>query len=214
QSGPENYTDDRDHNKANELIERDIASGPTYTPSYDEVGNLIDDGKTYKYVYDPFGRMRKILLRSDDSLVVEYRYNGLGHRIASHYDVNLDGDVDTDDAWYYFMYDERWRVIATYRAPGTAPTDLDADPKERFVYHNAGYAGYGGSSYIDDVILRDKDANSPWRGEADGTLEERIYYCQNWRHDVVALIDSSGGQIEQTRYSSYGIPFGLPAGDA
>lgn len=113
-----------------------------------------------------------------------------------------------------FICDERWRNINTYRAPGSDPTDFDDDPKERFVYHNAGFAGYGGSSYIDDVILRDKDANTSWRNASDGVLEERIYYCQNWRHDVVALINSSGGQVEQVRYSAYGIPFGLPAGDA
>jgi RHS repeat-associated protein len=37
------------------------------------------------------------------------------------------------------------------------------------------------------------------------------------RHDVVAVITDSGGaggQVEQIRYSAYGIPFGLPAGDA
>jgi len=44
-----------------------------------------------------------------------------------------------------------------------------------------------------------------WDVQADGTLEERIYYCQNWRHDVVALIDANGGgqQIEQVRYEAY-----------
>ena len=50
--------------------------------------------------------------------------------------------------------------------------------------------------------------------DADGTLEERRYYCQNWRADVVALVTSSGQQVEQDRYSPYGVPFGLPAGDA
>ncbi|NNE45975.1 MAG: hypothetical protein HKN37_04865, partial [Rhodothermales bacterium] len=56
--------------------------------------------------------------------------------------------------------------------------------------------------------------NTDWDDESDGTLEERIYYCQNWRHDVVALIDASGGQLEQARYTAYGVPDGLPAGDA
>ena len=41
-----------------------------------------------------------------------------------------------------------------------------------------------------------------------------MYYCQNWRGDVVALIDASADQVEQDRYSAYGVPFGLPAGDA
>ncbi len=45
-------------------------------------------------------------------------------------------------------------------------------------------------------------------------LEERIYYCQNQHADVVALVTSAGGQREMDRYSSYGVPFGLPEGDS
>ena len=63
------------------------------------------------------------------------------------------------------------------------------------------------------MILRDKDANAGWSAASDGTLEERIYYCHNWRGDVVALIDDTADQVEQVRYSSYGVPFGLPMGD-
>jgi hypothetical protein len=39
--------------------------------------------------------------------------------------------------------------------------------------------------------------------------------CQNWRHDVVALIDADGGgmQVENLRYEAYGIPFLVVAGD-
>jgi len=61
------------------------------------------------------------------------------------------------------------------------------------VYHAPGNDGSGSAGYIDDVILRDKDADTDWDVQADGTLEERIYCCQNWRHDVVALVDASGG---------------------
>ncbi len=45
----------------------------------------------------------------------------------------------------------------------------------------------GASSYIDILILRNNDANTAWPAASDGTLEERIYYCHNWRGDVVAL---------------------------
>ena len=73
--------------------------------------------------------------------------------------------------------------------------------------------GLGGSSYIDTVTLRDKDANSGWTNTSDGTLEERRYYCQNWRNDVVCITDSSGDPQEWTRYSAYGVPFSIPKGD-
>ena len=45
-------------------------------------------------------------------------------------------------------------------------------------------------------------------------LDERIYYCQNMRQDVVALVNDDGSSVlEQVRYSAYGVPFCLPAGD-
>ena len=40
-----------------------------------------------------------------------------------------------------------------------------------------------------------------------------MYYCQNWRHDVVALVTSGGAMKERVRYTAYGIPIGMPLGD-
>jgi len=84
----------------------------------------------------------------------------------------------------------------------------DTDPTEEYLNHGAGNGGYGGASYIDDVVFLDRDT------DANGSLDERIWYAQNWRHDVVAIVDDSGHQLEMARYSSYGVPFGLPGGDA
>ncbi len=75
------------------------------------------------------------------------------------------------------------------------------------MHHGAGNSGFGGASYIDQVATRDRDTDD------NGSLEERILYCQNWRHDVVAIVDSGGAQLEMVRYSAYGVPFGLPGGD-
>ncbi|MCH8342427.1 MAG: RHS repeat-associated core domain-containing protein [Planctomycetes bacterium] len=209
-TGADEYNDDRTHNDVNELTARDTDDDGTddFTLTSDKLGNLTDDGEHWKYTYDAFGRLRKIdkIVSGLNPLVAEYTYNGLGHRIGWHYDVDANGTVKGDDPWYRFVYDERWRIVATFRAS-------DSSPKEQFVYHNAGLDGFGGSSYIDTVVLRDKDANTAWSTASDGTLEERIYYCHNWRGDVVALIDDTADQVEQVRYSSYGVPFGLPKGD-
>ena len=89
----------------------------------------------------------------------------------------------------------------------------DANPKERFVWHEAGLLGRGGSSYIDTVILRDRDANSGWTSAADGTLEERIYYAQNWRADVSVVLSSGGLVKEWVKYSAYGVPYSITPGD-
>jgi len=193
---------------ANELKTRDTDSNGTanFTLAYDKTGNQTDDGKDYTYVYDAFGRLRQVKNRSDSSLVADYRYNGLSFRIGWHYDADADKDVDSSDPWYYFCYDDAWRIVATFR-------DDDADPKEVFVYHNAGLGGYGGSSYIDSVILRDRDADTAWPEPADDKREERRYYCQNWRADVSAILTDAGSMVEWVKYSSYGVPFALPAGD-
>jgi RHS repeat-associated protein len=80
--------------------------------------------------------------------------------------------------------------------------------------HGIGGSSCGSSSYIDDLVRRDRDANTSWNGTAgDGTLEERLFYCQNWRHDVVALVTSGGQLKERARYFSYGVPFGITLGD-
>lgn len=71
--------DHRTHNDVNELTGRDTDNSGTdnYTLTYDAVGNLTDDAKDYEYEYDPFGRLRKVKKTTDQSLVAEYRYNGL-----------------------------------------------------------------------------------------------------------------------------------------
>ncbi len=70
------------------------------------------------------------------------------------------------------------------------------------------------------MIFRQRDANSGWTGSAprregaaDGTLEERRYYCQNWRGDLSAILTSGGVMVEWAKFTSYGIPIGLPGGD-
>jgi RHS repeat-associated protein len=40
-----------------------------------------------------------------------------------------------------------------------------------------------------------------------------VYYCQNWRSDVSAIVTSGGAMKEWAKYSAYGVPQGLPFGD-
>ena len=181
------YNDTRTHNVVNEIERRDTDTNGTanYTLTHDAAGNLTDDGKDYTYVYDAWYRLRQIKNRSTSAVVSEHQCYGNGFRAGEHYDADLSGTVDSSDKWFWFGYDERWRIVGTYR-------DTDANPKERLLHHTAGVSGYGSGSYIDDLVLRERDANTSWNSTAgDGTLEERLYYCQNWRYDVVALVTSS-----------------------
>jgi RHS repeat-associated protein len=63
------------------------------------------------------------------------------------------------------------------------------------------------------VILRDRDANTGWTSSGDGTLEERRFYAQNWRADVVAITKSDGQPTEFIRYTSYGTAQAFAAAD-
>ena len=202
------YNDDRTHNAVNELTARDVDGNGTddYTLTYDAVGALTDDGESYKYEYDAFGRLRKVNDQSD-SLVAEYTYNGLGFLMGTHEDTDDDGDVDSSDKWFYAAYDDAWRRLANFR-------EDDTDPKEEWVMHLAGANGGGGSSYLNAIVLRDKDADTGWTSASDGTLEERYYYCQNWQGDVSAMVKSGRKLVECARYSAYGIAIGLPGADA
>lgn len=217
-------TGNNEFSKANEWTDRRVnrnsGQHDTYDYTYDAVGNLTEESITInaggapqgsgyrKFVYDVFGRLVEAQGPEVDEVptyIAKYRYNGLGFRIMWQYDADTDATLENGER-YYFLYDEEWRPLATYR-------DQDTDPKERYVYHNSGDAGYGTGSYIDSIVLRDKDANTAWTVESDGTLEQRLYYVQNWRADVVSLWTSDGEPVEYVRYSAYGEPFCYPVGD-
>jgi RHS repeat-associated protein len=95
----------------------------------------------------------------------------------------------------------------------TIAGSADADPKERYVHHAAGRSGMG--SYLDSVILRDRDQNGGGgnNGAADGTLEQRVYFGQNWRADTVVLMSSTGRILERVTYSAYGVATRHPVAD-
>ena len=148
--------------------------------------------------------VRPTPIHDQSSLSVLF-YEKPGDHIGWHYDTDTDGDVDSSDPWYHFAYDEAWRQVATFRGSDTAP-------KEVFVHHAAGLDGHGGSSYIDSVLLREKDASTAWTAASNG-LDERVFHCQNWRGDVSVVLSDDGSLLEWIKYSAYGVPYALPAGD-
>ena len=69
---------------------------------------------------------------------------------------------------------------------------------------------------LDSSIHRDRENSALWAQAADGSSHNRAYYVQNYlggRGDVVAILSSSGTVSQQVRYSAYGVPHGMPAGD-
>ncbi len=200
--GTATRTETRANNAVNEIASRVVDSGSPVSLVYNKAGQLVDDGAKI-YTYDAFGRLRYVHVRSSGArgaLIEESRYNGLGHRIGYHSDQDLDAGTDSSDPWIYNVYDDSWRTVAVFKS-GDAATK----PHERYVYHNAGMDGRGKSSYIDDVILRERDDDVLLTGSASTSLADRMFYLQNWRHDVSVLVRSDGTIIERPRYTSYGV---------
>ncbi|MFI4916195.1 MAG: RHS repeat-associated core domain-containing protein [Phycisphaerales bacterium JB060] len=72
-----------------------------------------------------------------------------------------------------------------------------------------GLDGYGGASDVDSVLMRRTFLSTG----TPQTEAERWYVLQNWRQDVVAIIDEAAVQRERVFYSPYGRVFGMVAGD-
>lgn len=210
-SNPPNYSDAGEFratgifNIINEMtslekdIDNDSVTDITYTRSYNDRGDLTDDGENYTYTYDVLGRLVEIRNRTTNDLLSQYKYNGLGYRTGERIDSDADGVLETgENDWRYFIYDARWRLIEVYEDSD------DANPLEVYVHHAAGLDGVGTGSYVDHIILRERDT------DADGVLDEFHFYCQNWRADVVVILDEAGRQIEQVRYTPYGVPIAIP----
>ncbi len=216
------FGETRTHNNVNEILQRSSSGGisGTFDVKHDLAGQMIDDGRIVGsslgrgYVYDAFGRLvevRKVSARSGgtgsitaSTALAEYRYDGLGQRIAWHRNAS-GGAVTSSDPWLHLVYDDRWRMVAIFHHDDavTAPREID-------VPHAAGFDGRGGSSYIDTYALRDSGGDgslaslaTPWGGGAV-TLGTRHYYIQNWRADVVSLVDSAGTWPGGFKYSAYG----------
>ncbi len=138
--------------------------------------------------------------------MIEHRYNGLDFRLGWHGDADADGTVESnfDDPWYFVTYDPSWRAVATLRAG-------DTNAKELLIPQaSSNVRG------LDGIILRDKDASGGWNAATDGVREERAYYCQNDRGDVVQLIWSTVSgprRCESVRYSAFGVPTAIASDD-
>jgi RHS repeat-associated protein len=76
----------------------------------------------------------------------------------------------------------RWQVIEQRVADETSA-------RQQFVWD---------LRYIDDLILRDRDADT------SGSLEERLYALQDANWNVTAVIDATGGMMQRFLYYPYG----------
>jgi RHS repeat-associated protein len=93
-------------NQVNELNEYTaFASTPL---QYDTNGNLIDDGIN-RYQYDAFNRLRRVLRKTDDAVIAEYRYDAQNRRTRRV--VTNTADFDEEIRYLY----DGWQEIEDRR---------------------------------------------------------------------------------------------------
>ncbi|MCC6909712.1 MAG: hypothetical protein IT430_17385 [Phycisphaerales bacterium] len=188
----DDFNDSRSHASpgglANEITERDpypanSGSGPA-EPAYDLAGNMTDDDYLRVYTYDAWNRVVKVQNQDVTPVTVgEYGYDGLNRRIPR---------TIGSDAPIYEYYTESWQRIES-RPNGESSTQ----GVSVFVF---------GIRYIDDIVMRQRDAN------ASGPPEERRYYLTDANYNVVMLVNDSGWGVERIFYTGYGEPEVFPFG--
>ena len=136
--------------------------------------------------YDAWNRLVK--LSRGTETVRTYRYDGRKYRIAVG--VYSGGSLSTTRHLYY---SNDWRVLeerVVLSGSGTA-AETTAPAERQFLW---------GTRYIDDLVLRDRDA------DGNSTLDERKYALQDANWNVIALTDTGGTVDERYAYSAYGEP--------
>jgi RHS repeat-associated protein len=184
-TGGGNYTNTATYNAQNELVH---AEPDGRDRAYDNNGNMLQDfDRSDAYVYDAWNEL--VSETTGDGTFV-CTFDALGRRISENA-----GDAATrDDYWFDFkgnvVEDDHYRE-------GVSQAD-----RQQFVW---------GQAYVNELILRDRDADdSDDTGGygADGNrLEERIYANFDANHNVtsIAAPSADGSALERFIYSADGL---------
>ena len=199
-NGDEDFVDAEDFNDArsyaspaglaNEITEWDPypanSSNDPVDPVYDLAGNLTDDNYQYVYTYDVWNRLVKVEDQGvTPAVIAEYGYDGLNRRITR--------TIGSDDPIHEY-YTESWQRLESRPGGEGSTTGVSL-----FVF---------GIRYIDDIVMRQRDANGT------GPAEERRYYLTDANYNVVMLVTDAGYGVERVFYTAYGEPEVFPFGDA
>jgi RHS repeat-associated protein len=182
----------RSANAVNEISGISETTGPSWvTPAYSRAGNMTtmpqpaDPTQSYTATYDAWNRLVKIADGADT--LSEYAYDGAKRRIVQK---SYSGGVLDETRHLYYTEPSQWQVIE--ERLGTSPDSADAD--RQFVW---------GLRYIDDLVLRDRDT------DGNGSLDERLYACQDANWNVTAIVDATEAMQERYAYRAYGQPLFL-----
>jgi len=154
-----------------------------------------------EYGYDAWNRLVKVVDAGTSSTVAEYGYDGRNFRIVTKtYASGVLSEVR------HGYYNGDWQLLEERVEAAPLPNPQSLIPAAQFVW---------GLRYIDNLILRDRNADSNTStgnlGKTGSGLEERLYAMQDANWNVVAIADTSGAVQERYVYTAYGTPSFLTA---
>lgn len=167
-------------NVMNEYDDTDAGGGGA-PRSHDPNGNLVDDGG-FLYDYDYRNRLVRVNRKNDGKLRAAYEYDTYNRRVRKLlYD--LAGPPFTLEQEVRYLYDE-WQVIEEW-----------GDDTDYFT--NGPLATYVYGMDIDQPVQMITSVSAP----AGAGI---FYYHRDARNNVVAMTDTAGVVVENTRYDDYG----------
>ena len=182
----DSVTESRVHDSVNELTQRTIGQGGAIDLSYDDAGNLVQDGSAngdHQYVWDYRNRLiqAKEKQSGDWNTVGTYKYDPQGRRIRKV--VTNKGGLNGTTR-FLWGGDSDWQCLEE--------RDGSDDLVARFTYS---------PDYMDAVAVQERDLNA----DSDfGDTNEVVYYQANTLFSVYALSDADGTVVERYRYDAYG----------
>ena len=188
--GGSQVSDQRNHNKLNEIIQRTVGTSPAVTFQYDGAtgasnGNLKNDG-TLIYAYDALNRLIQANRVSDGLIIATYVYDAMNRRVRKTIsNGGLTGSVPNGTTDYIYMGNQAMEDRNPFGGSGSTDT-----PIRQYVW----------GTYIDECIqLNTLTVLGPQNLPAGA-----YYLLQDLLYRAVALTNSSGAIVEAYDTDAYG----------
>jgi len=157
----------------NDLNQYTNVGGTTHV--WDANGNLVDDG-TLLFEYDYKNLPVYVRLKSNEQLIVTYKYDALGRRVEK--------DLGSNNEQRYIY--SGLETIATYNAFDTW--------KQDFVYAQG----------IDQIVMLEQADVLDYDSDQDTSEATRSYYHRNALGSVMEITDANEATVVSYRYDPYG----------
>jgi len=179
-------TETRTHSDVNELTSYTPSGGSAISLTYDDAGNLTQDGDSdgdHKYTWDYRNRLIEVEEKQSGNwnTTAEYKYDGLNRRVRKI--VTSKGDLNGTTR-FLWGGDSGWQCLEE--------RDSSGDLVARYTYS---------LEYIDAVAVQERDLNAD---DDFGDDDEVVYYLSNTLYSVYALVDGDENVVERYRYDAYG----------